>query len=193
MRAIRYSLIIGVALIAALLTLLISAGAAGTGDIAMSKQVHIYEPVMQSEFLPLILPARAIYETAPTVKVADKIVKTHKHPVVKATRQQKAPVSVKKSSYWVLDSNISWYGPGFYGHRTACGLKLTKTLIGVAHRTLPCGTLVTFKWGNITITAPVVDRGPYVIGRIFDMTGGLCTALHHCFTGSVYYRIGKVR
>ncbi len=46
---------------------------------------------------------------------------------------------------WRLDGNVSWYGPGFYGHRTACGVELTKTVIGVAHRTLPCGTKVTFR------------------------------------------------
>ena len=91
----------------------------------------------------------------------------------------------------LLDSNISWYGPGFYGHRTACGLALTTDLQGVAHRTLPCGTPVTFTWGSKTITVPVVDRGPYIPGRIFDLTGATCTYLNHCFTGIIYYRIGK--
>jgi hypothetical protein len=90
---------------------------------------------------------------------------------------------------WRVDPNISWYGPGFYGRRTACGLALTSGLIGVAHRTLPCGTLVTFRHRGRVITAPVVDRGPYVPGRQWDMTGGLCQALAHCFTGSIEYRI----
>jgi rare lipoprotein A (peptidoglycan hydrolase) len=37
----------------------------------------------------------------------------------------------------------------------------------------------------------VIDRGPYVQGRIWDMTHGLCVLLDHCFTGGgVYYRIG---
>ena len=31
----------------------------------------------------------------------------------------------------------TWYGPGFYGNKTACGIELTETLVGVAHRTLP--------------------------------------------------------
>jgi rare lipoprotein A (peptidoglycan hydrolase) len=103
----------------------------------------------------------------------------------------KPKASITNSSTWILDSNISWYGPGFYGHRTACGLELTKTLIGVAHRTLKCGTIITFKWDGISISAPVVDRGPYVTGRQFDMTGGLCVKLNHCFTGKIYYRIDK--
>ena len=96
---------------------------------------------------------------------------------------------------WHLDNNISWYGPGFYGHKGACGMfgadGLQADDIGVAHRTLPCGTRVTFKYNGVTVTTRVVDRGPYVYGRTWDMTKGLCMALHHCFTGGgVYWRIG---
>jgi hypothetical protein len=91
---------------------------------------------------------------------------------------------------WHMDGNVSWYGPGFYGKRTACGIAMTETLIGVAHRTLPCGTRITFKnpANGKTITAPVVDRGPYVSGRQWDLTGGLCRALGHCYTGSMYWK-----
>ena len=96
---------------------------------------------------------------------------------------------------WKLDSNISWYGPGFYGNGGACGSfganGLDRGDIGVAHRTLPCGTKVTFRYNGRTVTTTVKDRGPYVSGRQFDMTRGLCEALGHCFTGGgVYYRIG---
>jgi hypothetical protein len=93
---------------------------------------------------------------------------------------------------WHHDPEVSWYGPGFYGKRTACGLALTKTLIGVANRTLPCGTTVVFrnpKNGRV-VTAKVVDRGPYVSGRQWDLTGGLCVALDHCFTGPMDWRYG---
>ncbi len=88
-----------------------------------------------------------------------------------------------------LQSWVSWYGPGFYGKRTACGLAYTETIIGVAHRTLPCGTLVDFRYKGITVRAKVIDRGPYVSGRQWDLTGGLCTALNHCFTGAIEFRI----
>lgn len=91
---------------------------------------------------------------------------------------------------WHLDGNVSWYGPGFYGKRTACGFAMTETLQGVAHRTLACGTKITFKnpANGKTITVPVVDRGPYVSGREWDLTGGACTALGHCYTGSMYWK-----
>ena len=91
---------------------------------------------------------------------------------------------------WHLDGNVSWYGPGFYGKRTACGQAMTESLVGVAHKTLPCGTKITFKnpANGRTVTAPVVDRGPFVSGRQWDLTGGLCLALSHCYTGSLYWK-----
>ena len=59
----------------------------------------------------------------------------------------------------------SWYGPGLYGNRTACGGRLTPGTLGVANRWLPCGTKVTFRYRGRTVTVPVIDRGPYVDGR----------------------------
>lgn len=64
----------------------------------------------------------------------------------------------------------SYYGPGLYGNRTACGQTLTTTLQGVAHRTLPCGTLVHLRYGANEVTVPVVDRGPVILSREFDLT-----------------------
>ena len=90
---------------------------------------------------------------------------------------------------WHHDPNISWYGPGFYGNGTACGQTLTKTLVGVAHRSLPCGTLVTFRYNGVTLTVPVIDRGPYVSGRIWDLSYGACSKLHHCFTGTIDWKL----
>lgn len=94
---------------------------------------------------------------------------------------------------WRWDGNVSWYGPDFYGRRTACGYAMTKTLLGVAHRTLPCGTKVTFRnpANGRSLTLPVVDRGPYVSGRDWDLTGGACLALNHCYTGAFEWRYAR--
>jgi rare lipoprotein A (peptidoglycan hydrolase) len=93
---------------------------------------------------------------------------------------------------WRYDREVSFYGPGFYGKRTACGLAYTTTIMGVAHRTLPCGTLVTFRnpANGRTITVPVIDRGPYVAGRDWDLSGAACLALAHCYTGPMYWKYG---
>ncbi|MGH2959857.1 MAG: septal ring lytic transglycosylase RlpA family protein [Solirubrobacterales bacterium] len=64
----------------------------------------------------------------------------------------------------------TWYGPGFYGSRTACGQKLTKRTLGVAHKTLPCGTRVEFFLRGKSITVPVIDRGPYANAAVWDLT-----------------------
>ena len=62
------------------------------------------------------------------------------------------------------------YGPGFYGKRTACGVKLTRKTIGVANRTLHCGEHVSVYYQGRTLSVPVIDRGPYANGADFDLT-----------------------
>lgn len=64
----------------------------------------------------------------------------------------------------------TWYGPGFWGNRTACGQKLRPRTIGVAHRKLPCGTKVVFAYRGRWVRARVIDRGPYRRGYHWDLT-----------------------
>lgn len=71
----------------------------------------------------------------------------------------------------------SWYGPGFYGKRTACGQTYTPTIRGVAHRSLPCGTLVAIEYGGRTAVVPVIDRGPFIVGRLWDLSAATRAAL----------------
>jgi rare lipoprotein A (peptidoglycan hydrolase) len=72
----------------------------------------------------------------------------------------------------------TWFGPGFYGQTTACGQTLTPGVVGVANRTLPCGTLVKVSYKGRTLTVPVLDRGPYsAIGADWDLTAGAAEAL----------------
>jgi rare lipoprotein A len=71
----------------------------------------------------------------------------------------------------------SWYGPISADATTACGVPLEPSTLGVAHRTLPCGTPVAFYYKGRTITVPVIDRGPFVKGRTWDLTQAAHTAL----------------
>jgi hypothetical protein len=64
----------------------------------------------------------------------------------------------------------TWYGPESYGSRTACGVKLTRRTLGVAHKKLPCGTRVEFFLRGKRIIVPVIDRGPYANGATWDLT-----------------------
>lgn len=86
-------------------------------------------------------------------------------------------------------SEASWYGPGFYGRRTACGQTMTSDLVGVAHKSLPCGTLVRFEWHGTEVVAPVVDRGPYVHDREWDLTHGTCARLGRCHTAAIAWTL----
>ncbi len=72
----------------------------------------------------------------------------------------------------------TWFGPGFYGHTTACGQKMSPKLVGVASRTLPCGTLVEIGYHGQQLTVPVLDRGPYGHnGATWDLTLGAARTL----------------
>ncbi|MCK9248730.1 MAG: septal ring lytic transglycosylase RlpA family protein [Solirubrobacteraceae bacterium] len=64
----------------------------------------------------------------------------------------------------------SYYGPGLYGGPLACGGRLSPGTHGVAHKSLPCGTKVTVRVGKRQIRTRVIDRGPYVGRREFDLT-----------------------
>jgi len=71
----------------------------------------------------------------------------------------------------------SWYGPTAANETTACGIPLTRWTLGVAHRTLPCGTPVALYYKGHTLVVPVIDRGPYVTGRTWDLTQATHDAL----------------
>jgi hypothetical protein len=83
----------------------------------------------------------------------------------------------------------TWFGPGFYGRQTACGQRMTPTLLGVAHRTLPCGSSVAMLYRGRTITVPVVDRGPFHDGIAWDLTAAAAEAIGFTYTD----RIGALR
>jgi len=74
-------------------------------------------------------------------------------------------------------ARATWYGPGMYGHHTACGEVLSHRIMGVAHRTLPCGTPVEISFAGRTITVPVIDRGPFSNGAHYDLTSAAAQAL----------------
>lgn len=86
-------------------------------------------------------------------------------------------------------AKATWYGPGFYGRRTACGQRMTRTLLGVAHKRLPCGTQVAVLYRGRRISVPVVDRGPFANGARWDLTAATAQALRFRYTD----RVGAVR
>lgn len=80
-------------------------------------------------------------------------------------------------------AGASWYD---LSGTTACGQSLGAGTMGVANKTLPCGTMVTLRYGGNTVRVPVIDRGPYVAGRQFDLTAATKAALGFGDTGYVW-------
>jgi rare lipoprotein A (peptidoglycan hydrolase) len=65
------------------------------------------------------------------------------------------------------------YGPATSSRRTACGLQLAPETLGVAHPVLPCGVKVYIAFEGTRVLTEVIDRGPFVPGREFDLTKAL--------------------
>lgn len=74
-------------------------------------------------------------------------------------------------------STATIYGPGLWGHRTACGEHLHRTTLGVASRTVKCGTEVAVYYRGSEVVVPVIDRGPYGSRASWDLTEATAEAL----------------
>jgi rare lipoprotein A (peptidoglycan hydrolase) len=79
----------------------------------------------------------------------------------------------------------SWYGPGLFGNKLGCGGRLSTGSVGVAHKTLPCGTRVTFRHRGRVMRVRVIDRGPYVGAREYDLTAATARKLRFSGHGPI--------
>jgi rare lipoprotein A len=87
-------------------------------------------------------------------------------------------------------AGASWYGgPTMWGRQTACGQTLRPSTLGVAHKTLPCGTTVKFVYHGRVLVTQVIDRGPYVKGRAWDLTQAASEALEFEGVGNLRYAV----
>lgn len=135
----------------------------------------VVRPVVASELPPLPDPIARPVPFVPALQVLPP--PTPPAPV----RVAAVPIPITAVSAAPNGSVVvaSWYGPGFFENRLPCWpwLKANNLPIqflpdtwGVAHKSLPCGTMVTLTNGSRSVTVPVVDRGPYIAGREFDLS-----------------------
>jgi rare lipoprotein A len=101
------------------------------------------------------------------------------------SRRFHASQSVPRKLTTYRYAHASYYGPGLYGNGVACGGTLLPGTMGVAHKTLPCGTKVKLRYGGRTVTVPVIDRGPYIPGRDYDLTEAVKERLRFPGIGTV--------
>ena len=81
----------------------------------------------------------------------------------------------------------SWYGPGFHGRKTASGERFNQHALTAAHKTLPLNSYVrvTNLTNDESVILKINDRGPFVRGRIIDLSKGAARALGIHGTGRV--------
>ena len=99
-----------------------------------------------------------------------------------------APEPSRSAEGWSR-AKASWYGPGLYGNKTADGTVYTPETWCVAHKSLPMGTMVEFKYNGKTVKVPVKDRGPFTPGREWDLSNAVRLALGFNGVQTVEYRV----
>lgn len=89
--------------------------------------------------------------------------------------------------------HASWYGPGFHGRRSASGERFDQNAMTAAHKTLPFGTilLVTNTHNNRSILVRINDRGPYIAGRMIDLSAAAAKSIGISGVGQVRIDILK--
>lgn len=106
-----------------------------------------------------------------------------------------APARVAPRVVAVSTGQASWYGPGFYGGRTASGEVLRPGTLTAAHRTLPFGTKVrvTNLWNGRSAVVRINDRGPFSGGRVIDLAPGAATQLGVVASGIAQVKLEVLR
>jgi rare lipoprotein A len=128
-------------------------------------------PAFAGSFQAITPASVAILEANPTPSWEDRFIRQIP-PAPLAQGQQIASAAVSTGQ-------ASWYGPGFFGNRTASGEVLRPGTLTAAHRTLAFGTLVrvTNLWNGRTAVVRINDRGPFHGGRIIDLAHGAAQEL----------------
>ena len=85
----------------------------------------------------------------------------------------------------------SWYGPGFFGNRTANGEVFRPGSLTAAHRSLPFGTKVrvTNLWNGRTAVVRINDRGPFHGARVIDLAHGAAHELGLIASGTAKVKL----
>jgi peptidoglycan hydrolase-like protein with peptidoglycan-binding domain len=189
-----------------------SAAAGDKGGTVSGGGLNLTETAQKPQLAPR-LGARVLREgmTGPDVRVLKGIVRaksllvgsgiTEKFDPPTTRAVQRFQRSTKIASSGVVNqktarsligsmssSGASWYGPGFFGNQTACGQTLRRATEGVAHKTLPCGSKVLIGFRGRFVITKVIDRGPFIGGREWDLTAAIAGSLRFKSVG-----VGDVR
>jgi rare lipoprotein A (peptidoglycan hydrolase) len=106
-------------------------------------------------------------------------------------RNLPSAVAVPGTENGYYSARAAPYGPTARRRRTACGQPFLKTTEGVAHPVLPCGVRVYVRFHGREVLTQVVDRGPNVPGREFDITKALANRLDLHGTQTIQWRFAR--
>ena len=103
-----------------------------------------------------------------------------------------ASIGISAQTY---KGKASYYGPGFHGRKCANGDVFDMNKLTCAHRTLPFGTMlkVTNTKNGKSTTVEVTDRGPYVKGRIVDLSKAAAKEIDMIAAGVVNVEIEVIK
>ncbi len=137
-----------------------------------------FEELVKPTPVPTVAPAAT---PAPEVKAESKSAAVAQSE----PEQEAASTASKPLLYETGIASTYGMGDGFEGERTGCGGIFHTRVVQVAHKSLPCGTLVRIEDRDTgkTVDAEVTDRGPYVAGRIVDLSYAAFTQLEETGTG----------
>jgi rare lipoprotein A len=100
-------------------------------------------------------------------------------------------VPVRGTATGYYTSRAAPYAPSPSHPRTACGEPFTKTTMGIAHPVLPCGVKIYIRFQGKEVLTQVIDRGPNVPGRDFDVTKALADRLGLHGTQTIQWRYAR--
>ena len=130
---------------------------------------------------------------APLATLRQDELKESSRPAQAAAKTPK--VNVLPDVVRVITGEASWYGPGFYGNRTANGEVFRPGTMTAAHRTLPFGTKVrvTNLWNGRSAIIRINDRGPFIDHRVIDLGHGAASSLGLIASGIAQVRLEVLR
>jgi rare lipoprotein A len=156
------------------------------------------EPYVQPTSVPTATPAPVTAAPARSTVVTTMATELPQKSATAVSAETSEPeqeiASFAPAKALLFESGIaSTYGngDGFEGMRTGCGGIFHTGIVQVAHKTLPCGTVVRIEDTHTgkTVDAEVTDRGPYVPGRIVDLSLAAFTQLDPSGTGLLHVNV----
>jgi len=125
----------------------------------------------------------------------DSVVDTPPELPIVPVAKLKPPVKPLPTVVQVSTGEASWYGPGFFGNRTANGEVFRPGTMTAAHRSLPFGTKVrvTNLWNDRSAVVTINDRGPFIAHRVIDLAHGAAHKLGLISNGIAQVRLEVLR